>query len=154
MLAVSARHPFARRAAVSLDDLGRDRVLRGPSELPDYLHAALVPERTPDGRLIERGPTFGTIQEMLSLVGAGKGMYPAPAHMGHYYARPDVVYVPITGAPPFEWAFTWRRTAETQRIRAFDQAARDLAASAQAGDLDFGLVGEMQAVEEVPSSPN
>jgi DNA-binding transcriptional LysR family regulator len=153
MLAVSARHPFARRDAVSLDDLGRDKVLRGPSALPDYLHAAFVPERTPNGRLIERGPTFATIQEMLSLVGAGKGMYPAPAHMSHYYARSDVVYVPITDGAPFEWAFTWRRTAETQRIRAFNQAALDVAAFAPAGDLAFGPAGQRSVPKPADARP-
>jgi DNA-binding transcriptional LysR family regulator len=150
MLAMSSRHPFARRQTVSLDDLARDKILRAPSALPDYLQAAVVPERTPNGQLIERGPTFATIQEMLSLVGAGKGMYPAPAHMSQYYARPDVTYVPIIDGAPFEWAFTWRRTAETQRIRAFDQAALDLARSAHAGDLDFGLMGD---IDPPPTRP-
>ena len=78
MLAVSARHPFARREWVTLDDLARDTVLGAPSALPDYVHTSLVPEHTPDGTPITRGPTFATIQEMLSLVGAGKGMYPSP----------------------------------------------------------------------------
>jgi DNA-binding transcriptional LysR family regulator len=71
---------------------------------------------------------FGTVQEMLSLVGAGKGIYPAPAHMSHYYARPDVTYVPIIDGDPFEWAFTWRANNETHRIRAFSETANDFAA--------------------------
>jgi DNA-binding transcriptional LysR family regulator len=138
MLAVSARHPFARRESVSLNDLARDKILRPPDAVPDYVHAALVPEHTPNGQLITRGPAFATIQEMLSLVGAGKGMYPAPAHMSRYYARPDVTYIPILDAAPLEWAFTWRRTAETSRIRAFDQTARELAGSADGRDPPFG----------------
>jgi DNA-binding transcriptional LysR family regulator len=139
MLAVSARHPFARRESVSLDDLARDKVLRAPTALPEYVQTAWVPRQTPDGRPIKRGPTFATIQEMLSLVGAGKGMYPAPAHMVRYYARPDVTYVPIVDGAPMEWAFTWRRAVETQRIRAFDQTARDIASTAVGSDPHFGL---------------
>ena len=46
LLAVSSRHPFARRDTVSLNDLARDKILRAPSALPDYLQAAVVPERT------------------------------------------------------------------------------------------------------------
>jgi DNA-binding transcriptional LysR family regulator len=88
MLAVSGRHPFARRESVSLDDLARDKVLAAPIILPEYLRVAFVPEKTPSGDPIKLGPTFSTIQEMLSLVGAGKGMYPVPAHMSTYYARP------------------------------------------------------------------
>ena len=139
MLAVSARHPFARRDSVSLNDLARDKVLRAPTALPEYVQTAWVPHQTPDGQPIKHGPSFATIQEMLSLVGAGKGMYPAPAHMGRYYARPDVTYIPIIDAPPVEWAFTWRTAAETQRIRAFDQTARDIAGRPERRDPDFGL---------------
>ena len=64
---------------------------------------------------------------MLSLVGAGKGMYPVPAHTSEYYARPDVAFLPIADAPEFEWAFTWRRANETRRIRAFNACANELA---------------------------
>ncbi|MEV7908389.1 LysR family transcriptional regulator, partial [Streptomyces anulatus] len=42
LLAVSARHPFARRASVSLDDLARDKVLR-PRLIPDHVDEAVVP---------------------------------------------------------------------------------------------------------------
>jgi DNA-binding transcriptional LysR family regulator len=81
------------------------------------------------------------VQEMLSLVGAGKGMYPAPAHMVRYYARPDVVYLPIVDGPPFEWALTWRRNAVTERIRAFNQAALDLVGGTAASSTEelFGF---------------
>jgi DNA-binding transcriptional LysR family regulator len=141
MLAVSSRHPFARRESVTLNDLGRDKVLRLTSALPQYLQDAVVPPCTPDGRPIRHGPTFGTVQEMLSLVGAGKGMYPAPAHMVRYYARPDVVYLPIVDGPPFEWALTWRRNAVTERIRAFNQAALDLVGGTAASSTEelFGF---------------
>ena len=50
MLAVSSAHPFARRDGVALNDLARDKVLRPPGALPDYLRNSLVPEQTPDGQ--------------------------------------------------------------------------------------------------------
>jgi len=146
MLAVSSRHPFARREAVTLNDLARDKVLRSPDTLPEYLHRSHVPDMTPDGQTITRGPTFATIQEMLSLIGAGRGMYPQPAHMAHFYARPDVAYVPIRDGAPFEWAFTWRRSGETQRIRAFNQAGLDLAASTARQDPVFGFGSDAEGV--------
>ena len=126
VLAVSARHPFARRASVSLDDLAADKVLR-PRDLPDYMDASLVPEQTPSGRTVERGPDFGTVQEMLSLIGSGQGMFPVPAHATTYDTRPDVAYVPIRDGLPRERRLVWQAAAETSRIRAFSQAARDVA---------------------------
>jgi DNA-binding transcriptional LysR family regulator len=127
VLAVSARHPFARRESVSLEDLARDTVLR-PRSLPDYMDESLVPRRTPGGRPIERGPEFGTVQEMLSLVGAGQGIFPVPAHAARFDTRPDIVYVPIRDGLRRERRFIWRATAETHRIRAFTRVAREVVA--------------------------
>ncbi len=127
LLAVSARHPFARRPSVSFADLARTKVLRTAPTVPDYWDQALVPQHTPDGRPVERGPSFGTVQEMLALVGAGFGTYPVPSQAASYHVRPDVVYVPIHDAPPFQWRFVWPAAAETARIRAFDRAAATLA---------------------------
>ncbi|MFE5006634.1 LysR substrate-binding domain-containing protein [Streptomyces sp. NPDC056696] len=133
VLAVSARHPFARRASVSLNDLARDTVLRSPRSVPAYWDDHHIPARTPDGRPVERGESVETIQELIALVGAGQGIYPAPAHAAAYYARPDVAYVPLSDAPAFEWGFTWRPSSETTRLRAFHQAALTHAGQALGG---------------------
>jgi DNA-binding transcriptional LysR family regulator len=127
LLAVSARHPFASRSSVAFADLARARLLRSPPAVPDYWDEMLGPTTTADGRPVERGPEFATIQEMLALVGAGRGTYPVPTQAGAYYVRPDVVYVPITDAPPFEWRLVWPTAAETASVRAFDRVAADVA---------------------------
>lgn len=127
VLAVSARHPFARRASVSLEDLARDKVLR-PRAVPDEMDALSVPAATPAGRPIERGDDFATIQEMFALVGAGRGVFPVPTHAILYDARPDVVYVPMPDGLPYEWRLMWRTAGETNRIRAFAAAAGDFVA--------------------------
>lgn len=127
VLAVSARHPFARRAAVRLDDLARTAVLR-PRLLTPEVDALAVPPATPAGRPVERGPDFGTIQEMLALVGAGRGVYPVPAHAQRFDSRPDVAYVPIEDAQPFDWRLLWRTASTTQQLRGFVRAAQDVVA--------------------------
>ena len=127
LLAVSARHPFARRPSVSFADLARTKVLRTLPVVPDYWDHALVPQHTPDGRPVERGPSFGTAQEMLVLVGAGFGTYPVPAQAASYHARPEVAYVPIHDAPPYQWRFVWLSATATANIRAFDRAAATVA---------------------------
>ena len=126
-LAVSARHPFARSESVSLEDLARDKVLR-PRSFPGYLDESLVPPKTPGGRPIERGHEFSTVQEMLSLIGAGQGMFPVPEHAARFDTRPDIAYVPIRDGLPRERRFIWRTTTETHRIRAFTRVARDVVA--------------------------
>ncbi|MFT2016415.1 LysR family transcriptional regulator [Streptomyces sp. 796.1] len=125
VLAVSARHPFARRAAVRLDDLARTVVLR-PRLLTPEVDALAVPPATPAGHPVERGPDFGTIQEMLALVGAGRGVYPVPAHAQRFDSRPDVAYVPIEDAQPFDWRLLWRTASTTEQLRGFVRAAQDV----------------------------
>ncbi|WP_246237135.1 LysR family transcriptional regulator [Actinomadura chibensis] len=102
MLAVASGHPFARRGSVPVGELARVRVLDPPSR---------------------RG---GTLQEALTLVGAGEGVLPMGAHVRRYHARPDVAYVLLDGAPPVEWGLVWRADGDSARVRAFVRAARDL----------------------------
>ncbi|GLZ05684.1 LysR family transcriptional regulator [Actinomadura sp. NBRC 104412] len=128
VLAVSSRHRLARRGSVSLEDLKSERVLR-PRGLPAYMNEGLVPSRTPGGALVGSGPEFSTVQEMLSLIGAGLGVFVVPAHASKYDTRPDIAYVPILDGPARERRFAWRATAETNRIRAFTQAAADIIAA-------------------------
>lgn len=120
-LAVAAGHPFAGLPSVPMADLARTTILRTPPTVPDYWDEALV------GRPAERGPSFGTIQEMLALVGAGFGAYPVPVHVTRFHARPDVVYLPITDARPYEWRFVWLSAGDSALIRAFDRTAGESA---------------------------
>ncbi|MFI6485849.1 LysR family transcriptional regulator [Nonomuraea sp. NPDC050663] len=120
VLAVSSRHPFARRTFVTVADLARDKVLV-PRDFTHEVDALVVPPLED----LRRGPSFSTIQEMLALIGAGKGVFPVPEHAMHYDARPDVAYVPIQDGQPFGWRLIWRASAESARIRAFVQAAQD-----------------------------
>ncbi|MFI0354881.1 LysR family transcriptional regulator [Actinomadura sp. 9N407] len=123
VLAVSSRHPFARRASLSLEDLGRVKVLRNPASIPDHWDQVHSPQYTPSGRPIESGPSAETFLELLSLVAAGKGVYPEGASAVRFYTRPDVAYIPFHDAPPLEWGLVWRAAGQTSRIRAFVQTA-------------------------------
>jgi DNA-binding transcriptional LysR family regulator len=76
-----------------------------------------------------RGPVTGpgaTFQELLTLVGAGRGTLEVGAHVRRYYTRPDVAYELLDGAPPVEWGLIWRADAATARVLAFNRAALDL----------------------------
>lgn len=128
MLAVPSGHPFARRESVSLEDLARAPLLQLPGTLPDSLREDRTPRTTPSGRVIERGPSAATFNEILTLIGAGHGVFPVGAQAGRYYARPDVAYIPFSDAPPLLWGLLWRADNSTARVRAFVRAAGDLLA--------------------------
>jgi DNA-binding transcriptional LysR family regulator len=126
MLAVPSQHPFARRRSLSLEDLARVKLLQLPDTLPESLREDRTPRTTPSGRPIEAGPSASTFNEMLTLIGAGHGVFPVGAQARRYYARPDVAYIPMSDAPPLRWGLIWRADHATARVRAFAQAAYDL----------------------------
>lgn len=164
MLAVSARHPLARREAVEMTELARYEVLRprapsGQAEgtsapgraagrpvpgqaarwaapegaerlfAPGQADSSFAPGRAPEGRGSGRSTEFGSIQEMWALVGGGHGVFPVPSHASVYDARPDVAFVPIKGAPAYEWRLIWLSAADNNRVRAFSEAACDYVAA-------------------------
>ncbi|WP_433253677.1 LysR family transcriptional regulator [Streptosporangium sp. CA-135522] len=133
MLAVSSRHPFARRDSVTVEDLTRDTVLV-PAEAPGYLLDALVPAHAPSGRPIPRTPALTSRQELLTLVSAGTGMAVVGSQAMRYHARPDIVYVPIEDLPPIEYGPVWPASGLTSRVRAFVTLA--LASRPSRGDVD------------------
>ncbi|MER7173543.1 LysR family transcriptional regulator [Streptomyces mesophilus] len=119
MLAVPADHPFTRRDSVPAEDLSRVTLLQHPTSLPPSLRADLSPPRTPAGTPIELGPTAATLNELLTLVGAGTGTALVGAHTRRYFTRPDVAYVPVEGAEPVRWGLVWPTGTESSRVRAF-----------------------------------
>jgi DNA-binding transcriptional LysR family regulator len=128
VLAVSARHPYARRESVSLEDLARDRTFRPVGEpSTDWLDNYL-PWTTPAGRPIERGPAVATFQELLALVAAGQGICPVAAHNVRYHPRPDVAFIPFTDAPPFEFGLAWPTSEQTSRVKIFIETTDRLVA--------------------------
>ncbi|BFV58858.1 LysR family transcriptional regulator [Kitasatospora sp. CMC57] len=98
LLALPARHRLAGRAEVSLAELGDLRMLGAETSL----------------------------QEALTLVGAGRAVFPVGAHVRRYHPRPDVGYVRLQGADPSEWRLHWRADGVTARVRLFEEAVREL----------------------------
>ncbi|MFC0438075.1 LysR family transcriptional regulator [Kutzneria buriramensis] len=126
LLAVCARHRFAGRDSITLADVAEETVLRAGPQVADYWVEWLAPRLPAGARPTQRGPVFATVQEMLALIGAGKGVFVFPAQATDYYQRPDVAFVPICDAPGFEWVFLWRRSNATARVRSFVETARDI----------------------------
>ncbi|MFF7604993.1 LysR substrate-binding domain-containing protein [Streptomyces parvulus] len=132
-LVVPVGHPFAERDAVSLEDLSEAPMIT-PSGQPQYFLDHHYPRRTPKGRPIPRGPSTTAWQEVLALVGAGKGISPTCARAAQYYSRPDVVYVPFSDAPLVEYGLLWMATNSTPKVQAFTEILLEKAdASAMGG---------------------
>ncbi|MET9438351.1 LysR family transcriptional regulator [Streptomyces sp. NPDC006551] len=125
VLLVPAAHPLARRASVGLDDLAGVPLVTPAGANPRYWLDAHYPRRTPSGALIPRGPVAASWQEVLSHVGAGRGVSPGAARGSRYHPRLGIAYVPLTDAPPVEYGLVWPTAAENGLIRAFVETVRE-----------------------------
>lgn len=129
-LAVSTRHPFAKRDALGAEDLAACSLIGVHGAAPEYWRRAQAPAVTPGGRPIPAGPSVGTLQEGLALVQAGRGAMLLCYPTADYYGRRAVTFVPLTGLQDSFLALVWHRNYETARTRAFSQALAAVADAA------------------------
>ena len=122
-LAASSTHRLADRESIDLEDLA-DEILMGGAR-PDYWREAIVPARTPSGRLLQIGPIVNNFQEMIPILQSGEAVSPVAAQGPRVMPLPGVTYIPIRNAPPLRWALIWRTAAENDTIRAFVRTAQD-----------------------------
>lgn len=123
-LMVPARHPFARRRTVGLEDLAKAPLVTIAGAIPPSWLDHHYPRRTPQGRPIECSATAVYWAEVLSLVATGHGVSPVALRAASYHGRPGIVFVPISDAPPIEYGLIWPRNGGTARVRAFVETVR------------------------------
>lgn len=132
VLAVPSGHAYAAQETVAREDVEAAVELRTPDALAGRAaHRRSSPARPSVGP----GPAVESLQEALTLVGAGVGVLPIGAHARRYHPRPDVVYVPFRDAPPVTWHLVWRAGRVTARVRAFTEAVGDVVHSGSADIL-------------------
>jgi DNA-binding transcriptional LysR family regulator len=126
-LLVSERHPFARSASVSVEDLATATLVTITGDIPPRWSEHLYPRQTPSGRTIEHGASAPGFPEVQSLVASGAGVSIASFRARTYHSRPGIVYVPFNDAPPIEYGLVWPTTRYTARVGAFVDAVLTLA---------------------------
>ncbi|MFC7327215.1 LysR substrate-binding domain-containing protein [Marinactinospora rubrisoli] len=126
-LAVPVDHRLAGRTEVSIEEIADDFVFDLPRNAPEYWRDFHVPRVTPAGSPLQRREAVSNPLELLTLIGAGRGVSPVVASMSDYYPRPDVRYIPITDMAPSEVAVTWLRDRATPQALAFASAAAVIA---------------------------
>jgi DNA-binding transcriptional LysR family regulator len=120
LLMMSARHPFAGRESVSVEDYAETTLIT--LAVPEqYVLDYHLPRRTPQGRPIQQGPVAASFPEVQALVAAGKGVWPIAQRGAEFYARPDIAFVPFHDAPTIDFGLTWLTDGYTAKVQAFVQ---------------------------------
>lgn len=98
---------------------------RAPREWVDWW--AVNPR--PDGSAPRWGPTNDNVEEMLEQVAEGAAICFAPASMARYYSRPDLAWIPMTGAHPLRVALAWVDGQAGPLVQSFAHIVRTLQAT-------------------------
>jgi len=106
MVGMCVAHRLADRQTVSILDLKYEPIMwtrRAPREWVDWW--AVNPR--PDGSEPIWGPENDNVEEMLEQVASGDAICIGPASMANYYARMDIIWIPIHDIEPLQIAIGW-----------------------------------------------
>jgi DNA-binding transcriptional LysR family regulator len=124
---LATQHRLAARETLQVDELDDEPILwtrRAPRYWVDWW--AVNPR--PNGAEPRWGPENDNVEEMLEQVADGSGYCIVPASMTAFYARPDLVWIPIADIDPLRIVLAWRERDANPLIAAFAEIVRELAA--------------------------
>ena len=125
VLAVASGDPLAARRSVSAEDLADREVALMTPPFPPALYDAIIPPRTPSGRVIRRSQPVRSIHELVSLVARGQIVHPTASGIP-MLVRDDIALVPITDLPPLPLGLIWCTAHDNARIQALAKTAQSL----------------------------
>jgi DNA-binding transcriptional LysR family regulator len=115
MVALRADHRLAGKEAVAIADLAEEHLLQDPDAVPEWRDIAVeLREGTSLGY-----PVFGSIEEKLEHVAAGRGIAIIPLSTASYYTRPDVVHVQVEDIGPSQVSVAWMASRRSRVIAEF-----------------------------------
>ncbi|MDA0182131.1 LysR family transcriptional regulator [Solirubrobacter phytolaccae] len=123
--ALAYEHPLSGRDGIEIDELNAEPIMwtrRAPRYWVDWW--AVNPR--PDGSEPRWGPENENVEEMLEQVADGSAYCIVPASMTEFYARPDLVWVPIVDIDPLRIALAWRERDANPLVAAFAAIVREL----------------------------
>ncbi|MEY9893668.1 DNA-binding transcriptional LysR family regulator [Catenulispora sp. MAP12-49] len=120
-------HRLAGRPSVTLADLAEDPVVIVDAFGSPAVQAHRIADPRPDGRPAVRGPVVATLEDCLTQVRRGHGVWFAPIAMAEWAVCPGVALVPVTDLEPAELAVAWTDAAPQELVdRLVGAAVREI----------------------------
>ncbi|NUU20826.1 MAG: LysR family transcriptional regulator [Streptomycetaceae bacterium] len=125
VIALPVDHPLADHPELTLAQI-RDVPLAWTRQAPREWVRWWAVDPRPDGSEVRWGAENRNAEEMLENVAAGQGASIAPASMAAFYARPDIVWVPLSDTEPLRIDLAWDPASAGPLVDAFVAAAREV----------------------------
>ena len=137
VLAVSRRHPLARRSAVTLHEALHESVVIIRGTEPEFADYWLFRKLRDEPLVV--GATVETSVEEIEAVAAGRGCSFAPAAVARFVVHPEIRYLPIVDGPHSTVVLSWRdggppaQSTFIEVARRVVASQRDVIAAMEAG---------------------
>jgi DNA-binding transcriptional LysR family regulator len=129
LAALASTHRLASRQTLTFADLRDESFVINPVAKQDGPPPRWLAEQQRHqlpGRIAAQATS---LQEILALVAAGRGVCLVPQAVAHHYPRAGVTYVPVTDADHAVVSLAWRRGPICSAAMAFIEASRQIAAT-------------------------
>jgi DNA-binding transcriptional LysR family regulator len=114
-VALPATHPLAGRDEIAFRDLWDEPFVAAAPETGRWRdHWLAADER--DGHPVRIGAVTDQPDDWLSTIANGYGVALAPESAARFYARPGVVYRPVSGVSPSRVAVVWAPAADDNPV--------------------------------------
>jgi DNA-binding transcriptional LysR family regulator len=127
VVALPVTHRLAGRGSICFRDLGDDRFITNPVARDAGPPARWFREQQRHGLPGRVAEEAASIEEILTLVAAGRGVCLVPESVAQRYPHADVRYVPVVDAEPAVVSVASARETSRPVVEAFRQVARKVA---------------------------
>ena len=128
VLALAIGHPLAAAGSVAFADLAGESFITNPAIDTDGPPPRWLAEQRRHGLPGRVAAEATSVQEILTLVAAGRGVCLVPASVARDYSRADVRYVPVDDADPAIVSIARRGESARAAVDSFVAVAREVAA--------------------------
>jgi DNA-binding transcriptional LysR family regulator len=129
LAALASTHRLAGRPTLSFTDLRDESFVINPVARADSPPGRWLAEQRRHGLPGRVAAHATSLQEVLALVAAGRGVCLLPQAVAHHHPRAGVSYVPVTDADPAVVSLAWQRGHIAPVMKVFMEASRQVAAA-------------------------
>ncbi len=151
MAVLPSRHRLAGRKSIVAEDLRGETFVAQPEQTPQswrdfWMLVDELGERPPVS------PYVGdNIEEWLHLIGRGEGVDTCPEIIARYFARPEVVFLPVTNAAPTVLVVAVMRDVRDPLIDEFVELAVQIAGNAARNEgTGYAIPQQLEASPQGP----
>jgi DNA-binding transcriptional LysR family regulator len=126
--ALPSNHPLAAGEMLTFGDLRRERFIVNPAVKNGEPPTRWLAEQRRHGLRGRIAAEATSVQEILALVAAGRGICLVPVTVAEHHPRADIAYVPVLDAEPAVISLARPPGRVSPAAGAFLEAARDVAA--------------------------